>query len=179
MKINKKSADSIVSVVPLRLKAYRGSARRDEIQPLPPHYISGFVDGEGCFAISICKHNTCRYKKEVRLEFEIELREDDRQILQRIQKTLGCGRIYVLNYPRYRWQPHVKFKVSTLEELDKKVIPFFQKYPLQAKKRKVFEIFCQAVILKKQKIHLQKKGLLIFCNLQKKIRKFGKKLDNR
>ena len=40
---------------------------------LNPHYIVGFVDGEGCFSISINKNNN--RLPEVRLIFEIELRE--------------------------------------------------------------------------------------------------------
>lgn len=39
---------------------------------LNPHYIVGFVDGEGCFSINLNKNND--YIPEVRLIFEIELR---------------------------------------------------------------------------------------------------------
>jgi len=107
---------------------------------LNPHYVTGFVDGEGCFSVSISRK---RFRvPEVRLIFEIELREDDRSILEEIQKILGCGSIYHLKYERYqKWRPHVKLKVSSFKDIKERIIPFFRKYPLQAKKRKQFEFF--------------------------------------
>jgi hypothetical protein len=78
------------------------------------------------------------------LQFEIELREDDREIPERIRKT------------------------------------FFRKYPLQAKKRIAFEIFCKAVELKSAGLHLTKNGIEEFERLQKIMRQSGKKwLGNR
>lgn len=67
---------------------------------LNPYYISGFVDGEGCFCVSFNKRKNDRI--EVRLLFEIELREDDLEILERIKTTLDCGNIYHLKYERYK-----------------------------------------------------------------------------
>jgi hypothetical protein len=48
---------------------------------LNPWYIVGFVEGEGCFAITISKHKTKRLGFDARLVFEIELRGDDKPIL--------------------------------------------------------------------------------------------------
>ena len=125
---------------------------------LNPHYISGFVDGEGCFSISFNKNG--ERLPETRLIFEIEVREDDEPILREIKKVLGCGNIYRLQYERYaKWQPHVKLKVSNFADISQKVIPFFQKYPLRAKKRHVFEKFCHAADLIKIKAHLTADGI--------------------
>ena len=68
---------------------------RNEPYMLDPNYIVGFVDGEGCFSISLNKNDD--RLPEVRLLFEIELREDDEPILQEIQNVLGCSKIYNLN----------------------------------------------------------------------------------
>ncbi|OGL36012.1 hypothetical protein A3F65_02970 [Candidatus Saccharibacteria bacterium RIFCSPHIGHO2_12_FULL_47_16b] len=125
---------------------------------LNPHYISGFVDGEGCFSISFNKNG--KRLPEVRLIFEIEVREDDETILREIQKVLGCGNIYRLDYERYaKWRPHVKLKVSNFNDISQKIIPFFQKYPLKAKKRYDFEKFCQVAELIKTKQHLLAEGI--------------------
>ena len=125
---------------------------------LNPHYIVGFVDGEGCFSISLNKNDN--RLPEVRLIFEIELREDDEAILREIQATLGCGNIYRLEYERYaKWRPHVKLKVSNFTDISQKIIPFFQRYPLQAKKRLQFERFCLAAELIKTKEHLTTEGI--------------------
>ncbi len=126
---------------------------------LNPHYVVGFVDGEGCFSISFNKNDG--RLPEVRLMFEIELREDDEQILHEIQKLLGCGNIYHLKYERYaKWRPHVKLKVSNFNDISTKIIPFFKKYPPQAKKRLQFEQFCQAAELINSKQHLTPDGIV-------------------
>lgn len=142
---------------------------------LNPHYISGFVDGEGCFAICIGKHRTLKTKTEIKLEFEIELVEEDREILERIRETLGCGNIYTLNYDRYGWRPHVKYKVQRISDFTKILIPFFRRYPLQAKKKRSFLIFAKAVRLVALKKHLDEKNLHRFVELQKAMRQDSKK----
>lgn len=125
---------------------------------LNPQYIVGFVDGEGCFCISLNKNDS--RIPEVRLIFEIELREDDESILREIQAVLDCGSIYRLEYERHaNWRPHVKLKVSNFADISTKIIPFFQTYPLQAKKRLQFEKFCQVADLIKSKQHLTPEGI--------------------
>jgi hypothetical protein len=132
---------------------------------LNPHYVVGFVDGEGCFSITINQNGN--RLPEVRLIFEIELREDDLPILEKIQETLGCGRIYRLEYARYaKWRPHVKLKVSNFKDISEKVIPFFIKYPLQAKKSESFDKFCQVAEIIKHKEHLTKQGVERIRNLR-------------
>ena len=125
---------------------------------LNPNYIVGFVDGEGCFCVSSNKNGP--RLPDVRLLFEIELREDDEEILHKIKEVLDCGNIYHLNYERYeKWRPHVKYKVSNFQDIYGKVIPFFKKYPLQAKKLASFEIFCQVAEFIKTKQHLTANGI--------------------
>jgi len=124
-----------------------------------PWYIVGFTEGEGCFAINIVKHKTKRLKKDATLCFEIELRGDDRPILEKIQQRLNCGQIVELKYERYGWKPHVKFTVRKQNDLFYKVIPFFKKFPLQGRKKKDFDLFCQAAEIFKVKGHLSKEGI--------------------
>jgi hypothetical protein len=81
-------------------------------------------------------------------------------ILQEIQKSLNCGNIYRLEYNRYnKWRPRVKLKVSNFKDISTKVIPFFEQYPLQAKKRLQFKQFCQVAELIKHKHHLEPDGI--------------------
>ncbi len=142
---------------------------------LPPDYVCGFVDGEGSFTIGIAKHKTKKLGLDARLHFEIELRLDDRNILEDIQDTLECGRLYELNYERYGWNPHIKFKVSSIKEIEEKVIPFFQKHSLRGKKRHSFKLWVQAANLFYKKEHLTKNGIIKLRNIQKKMNKYSKK----
>src|SRR3989338_10290875 len=89
---------------------------------LDPNYIAGFGDGEGSFCVGISKHKTLRRGIEIHPLFEIELRADDREILERILVTICCGKIYDCSYDRYGWQPHAKYKVGSTKDLEKFVI---------------------------------------------------------
>ena len=150
-------------------------ARNYNVKKLSPQYVSGFVDGEGCFCVSVSKHKTLKRRLEVRPEFEIELREDDAEILHRIKATIGCGNIYRLEYKRYDWAPHVKLKVTRIKDLAEIVIPFFDKHPLQAKKAEVFKIFRKIVFMMKDKKHLTDEGFDEIIKLREEMRAFSKK----
>ncbi len=142
---------------------------------LPPDYVAGFIDGEGCFTIVISKHPQKKTGLDPRLNFEIELREDDLEILESIQETLGCGRIYHIDLDRYGWHPHVELKVSSIKEIREKVIPFLKKHPLRAKKRKSFELFVQAAEIFASKEHLTGMGLKKLYELKSKMNLYNKK----
>jgi len=139
-----------------------------EYKIISPWYIVGFTEGEGCFAILISKHKTKRNKIDASLTFEIELRGDDKPILELIKKRLECGNIFELKYERYGWKPHVKYIVRRQRDIFYKVIPFFKLFPLKGKKAKDFLLFCQAAEILKKKKHLTKKGI----NQLLKIREF-------
>lgn len=133
---------------------------------ISPWYITGFSEGEGCFAILLTKHKTKKTKRDANLCFEIELRIDDKPILELIQKRLNCGRIVELHYDRYGWKPHVKFTVRKQSDIFFKVIPFFKQYPLRGKKGKDFLLFCQAAELFKKKEHLTETGIAKLLKLR-------------
>jgi hypothetical protein len=142
---------------------------------LPPEYVAGFTDGEGCFTIVISKHKQKRLGLDARLHFEIELRDDDEELLRSIQETLGCGRIYNLTYEKYGWNPHVELKVSSIREIREDLIPFFQKHPLRGRKRHSFELFVQAAELFSRKEHLTKEGIEKLKTIRRRMNRYSKK----
>lgn len=142
---------------------------------LSPDYVCGFVDGEGCFTITISKHKTKKLGLDARLHFEIELRADDEELLRRIQEALNCGKIYHLNYKRYGWHPHVELKVSSIKEIESNIIPFFQKHKLQGKKRHSFDFFVQAFQVFKDREHLTHEGIEKLLKIRQKMNKYSKK----
>lgn len=152
-----------------------GRTKPIKLEKLHPQYVVGFIDGEGCFYVSRSKHRTTRRRLDVRADFEMELRIDDEEILQRIHQTIGCGKIYYLKYQRYDWLPHVKLKIGSIKEICETLIPFIDKYPLQAKKAKVFRLFREAAMLIKDKQHLTDKGYRRIIKLREGIRAFSKK----
>jgi hypothetical protein len=121
------------------------------MREISPENISGFVVGEGCFYVESGKDPKYKLGYRVRAAFCIELREDDREILEAIQKTLGCGNIYQLDFGRYKgyskkgWRPHVKYRVSNQNDL--------------IHKQKSFEVFIKIVDKIRLKEHLTPDGL--------------------
>jgi hypothetical protein len=142
---------------------------------LPGDYVAGFIDGEGCFTIVISKHATKKLGLDARLHFQIEVRADDLEILQSIQETLQCGRLYHLNYERYGLNPHVELKVSSLRDIIDKLIPFLSQHPLRAKKKHSYRYFLQAVELFKKKEHLTPKGIEHLRKIRQHMNQFSKK----
>lgn len=136
---------------------------------LNPWYITGLVDGEGCFCITISKHKTKKLGFDPRLMFEIEMIIDDEKLLRKLKDHFKCGHVYILNYERYGWRPHVKYAVKKQKDIIDKIIPFFKKYQLQGKKSKDFEYFCKAAKIFENKEHLTEKGLRKLRLIQSKM----------
>jgi len=119
------------------------------MEKLPGDYIAGFVDGEGCFALNF--RRDIRHERGKRsgvkpiyfywdIQFAIVLREDDKEILEKIRDTLECGKV---TGPNKKGQ--VRFQATEINDLSKKIVPFFEKYQLHAKKKFDFQLWKEAV----------------------------------
>jgi len=115
-------------------------------------WITGFVDGEGCFYVGINRINKMSLGWQVLPEFRIVQHQRDEQVLQKIMSHFGFGSIRVNHGDRK------EFRVRGLENLNK-IIGFFRKHPLQSKKKKDFELFSEIIGMMNQKEHLTKSGL--------------------
>lgn len=116
------------------------------MEKLPGDYIAGFVDGEGCFALKFrrdVRHD--RKNKPVYfywdIEFAILLRADDKDILEKIKNTLNCGKISISK------RGAVRYSVNNVDELVDKIVPFFDKYSLHAKKKYDFNLWQEALVI--------------------------------
>jgi LAGLIDADG DNA endonuclease family protein len=56
-----------------------------------PSYISGYVDGEGCFTVSISPRPTIIVGWEVRPSLSVSQNGDRSEVLLEIQRYFGCG----------------------------------------------------------------------------------------
>ncbi len=124
---------------------------------LNSHYIAGFVDGEGCFALNYRADR--RYDSNGNkiyeyhywtTEFAIVLHPSDANLLHLIKDSLGVGHI---SFKRAGDQ--VRYSVQNTTELNNIVVPFFEKNSLFGTKAKDFELWSQAIKL--LHIHRQKK----------------------
>lgn len=114
-----------------------------------PHWISGFVDGEGCFYVSLYKDST----KVKSLWFQITQHTRDLDLLKELITYFNCGR-----YSTYG-KKYANFVVTRISDINMKIIPFFKKYPLQGDKYKSFASFEQIAHLMVNKTHLTAEGL--------------------
>lgn len=115
---------------------------------LDPWWIVGFVDGEGCFSVSTFRNKTCKSGYQTLFEFVITQAETSRDAMQAIKDFFDCGNVYI-NRRYYNHHQHLlRYCVRKQSDLKEKIIPFFQKYPLQSAKKQQFEVFCKKLMNK-------------------------------
>ena len=110
-------------------------------------WLSGFTDGEGCFAASLRTQSNRNPTPGCR--FSISQRDDDRHIIELIQSFLQVGKIdsHPVNKVNINRKPQARYFVDDLDSLVSVVIPNFEKYPLVAKKSCDFIIWSKLVLL--------------------------------
>ena len=127
-------------------------------------YISGFVDGEGCFSITIQRSGNVRLGIQVIPEFHVSQHQNRTEVLEVIRRELGCGYIKPNDPGNPRDQTSV-FVVRNIDDLRNKVIPFFRKSPLISIKQRDFEKFSRVVSLMKEGGHLRKDSLVTILKI--------------
>lgn len=92
-----------------------------------PHWIVGFVSGEGNLDAGIRKATVDR-KERVYLRFRITQHERDINLMDLIIKYLGAGRI---DWEKRKGYPTVSIVVGNFKDITNKIIPFFDQYQYQ------------------------------------------------
>ena len=133
-------------------------------------YLTGFVDGEGCFSISFSLRKRYKFGIEVRPSFSISQHKRNKEIIFFIQKFYKCGGVRFSKKDQ-----NYKFETRSIKDLMKIIIPHFQRYPLQTSKKEEFEKFCKICRLIYSNQHLNKSGLIEIIQLSEKVNVSGKK----
>ena len=118
-----------------------------------PHWVSGFVDGEGTFYVGINKNDTMKINFQVLPEFRIVQHKRDIQLLYALKKYFGAGVVRINHDTRY------ELRIRSLEHMNKFVIPHFDKYPLLTQKKFDFIKFKEIIALMNQNKHLSAEGI--------------------
>lgn len=118
-------------------------------------YITGFVDGEGCFSVSFSKCNKLNTGIEVRPSFSISQNLKSKSVLLSIQKYFNCGFIRFSKNDRI-----YKYEVRSINDLVRKIIPHFEKYPLMTFKQNDFSSFKEICLLVFQNKHKNASNLI-------------------
>ena len=123
-------------------------------------YIVGLTDGEGCFYVLIKPPVNRNGGAMVQLNFFIKVQEQDKNMLEKVKNTLGCGAVYFQAEGRENHSQCYRYTVNTHTGILGVIIPFFRKHPLQSySKSKNFELFCKIAKLVENGKHHSKLGL--------------------
>ena len=135
-----------------------------------PSYISGYVDGEGCFTVSISPRPTLRVGWEVRPSLSVSQNGDRSEVLLTIQRHFGCGTLRPDRSDRT-----LKWEVRSLSLLTAVVVPHFRRYPLQSGKRRDFELFAEICERMTRRQHRSAAGLKEIVRLAGEMNPSGKR----
>jgi hypothetical protein len=122
---------------------------------LEPNWIVGFVDGEGCFSVSV-RRSTMMHRHggwQLQPVFHVYQHHDHRDVLEAMIPVFGCGRVRPKGPKSSVWT----FAVEGLERLSESVVPFFERHP-PVIKRGDFEAFALIVRSMRRKEHLSLVG---------------------
>ena len=120
---------------------------------LDAQWVTGFVDGEGCFFVGFNKHSDMKTGFQVLPEFTVVQHERDVQLLFALKEFFGCGVV------RSNHGDRVAFRVRGQDNLLQRVVPFFVEHPLKSKKRVDFEKFRTVLIKMEAGDHLTANGV--------------------
>jgi hypothetical protein len=133
-------------------------------------YISGYVDGEGCFTVSIAPRASLLVGWEVRPSFSVSQNGDRAEVLHAVMAFFGCGSIRPDRSDRT-----VKWETRRLEDLLGRVIPHFEQFPLVSGKRLDFENLAGVCRLMAANAHRDRAGLAKIVELARVMIPSGKR----
>ena len=143
----------LYNTVPVNKVLKKNYSIDHHLHKLDPNWVTGFVDAEGCFSVIV--EISENLKRKVRVSFEINLHEKDKEILSNIQSFFGLGAIY--------HRPDRKnsvYRVSNVNHIKNVIIPHFTEYPLISKKSRDFLLWSKVIEIILNKEHLTEEGFL-------------------
>ena len=142
---------------------------------LTDEYLAGFIDGEGCFSVSIHPNPNAKFGWIIDPDFTINQHKQSLEFLKSIQKFLGCGKIYEKS-PEH--SNVLTFAVYSRRTISEKIIPFLDKHPILSHKRNDYLKFREIIFRMENKEHHTLEGfhriaaLAFDMNAQGKQRKY-------
>jgi hypothetical protein len=149
--LNRGLSPELTSAFPNIIPVERSLVNDQKVQD--PHWLAGFVSGDGCFFISISKATTS-IGYSVALKFQVTQHSRDTGLIKSLVSYFDCGQCYIP-----KGYNHIDFLVRKTSDIYTKIIPFFNEYPLQGVKAEDFVDFCKVADIKKSKGHLIMEGL--------------------
>ena len=129
-------------------------------------WITGFVDGEGCFSIHFVRQaerlgrRGYRTGYQVAHEFAVTQGARSAKCLHMLKRHFGVGQVYRNRRHDNHKDDLYRFSVVRRNDLMNVIIPFFEKYPLRTSKLSDFTKFAECVRLMNLNVHLTASGVV-------------------
>ncbi len=144
--------------------------RAMEVSMLNPWYITGLVEGEGCFSVSFNLRDRLKVRIETRPSFSLSLNRRDLNLLKQVHAYFGVGGIRFS-----KSDDTYKYEVRDIKALSERIIPHFEAYPLQGAKKEDFEKFKSICRMVRANLHLSRKHLPEIIELAYSINPSGRR----
>ncbi|MBI1957403.1 MAG: LAGLIDADG family homing endonuclease [Candidatus Niyogibacteria bacterium] len=133
-------------------------------------YISGYVDGEGCFSVSFSRRKKFLVGWETKPSFSVSQNEDRAEILRAMKRIFKCGFLR-----RDFSDKTLKYEVRSLDDLISKIIPHFDAHPLLSSKQKDYRFFREICCAMRRGEHRNKQGLSRILRIAFRMNPSGKR----
>ena len=134
-------------------------ADNQQERPGLEEWVVGFVDGEGCFSISVVRNRVCQLGWQVQHEFSVTQASSSRSALELVGRILGCGRMIENSRNDNHRELLLRWSVKRRSDLCKHVVPFFEEHPLRTAKKRDFLRFARVLAAMQRGAHLSEDGL--------------------
>ena len=128
------------------------------LHQISPWYVTGFVDGEGSFHIALYKDSRMKTGWKVIPEFHVSQRVSSKHVLDALASLFECGYVKA-NHKTNPYDVTYVYVVRDRDDLITKIIPFFEKHPLQTEKAQDFRIFTDIVRRISHGRHREEQGM--------------------
>ena len=124
-----------------------------------PFWLAGFTSAEGCFFINLHKVTDRKLNERVKLGFKLIQHSRDEQLMKNLIEFLGCGNLF-------RKGDAFDLTITKFSNTIDKVIPFFEKFPIQGVKFIDYIDWFKVAKLMENKSHLILEGLNIIRDIK-------------
>jgi hypothetical protein len=131
------------------------------------HWVAGFIDGEGSFNIPIRRVGDRGMPWRIGLSFNVSRVGQAAPSL--LRSVFGCGTV------RGRRDGAFYFEVTTPGELEERVFPFFDRFPLRTPKATDLAVFREITSLVRSGRHLTTAGFEEILTLRAPMNRGGKR----
>jgi hypothetical protein len=136
-----------------------GADNQQERSDAAAWWIVGFVDGEGCFGISVVRNRLTRLGWQVQPEFSVSQGERSLEALEILKAYFACGTIIRNGRRDNHRETMYRFSVRRGADLRGTIVPIFDTHPLRTAKCEELQRFKAVLRLMDEGKHLEPAGL--------------------